>query len=77
VVAIFAGVNGYLDEIPVNDVPRFQDELRENLKAESSILESLRESGELSDETEEKLRQELDRFKQGFNVQAEDALVTP
>jgi F-type H+-transporting ATPase subunit alpha len=77
VVAIFAGVNGYLDDIPVNDVPRFQDELRENLKAESSILESIRESGELADETEEKLRQELDRFKQGFNVQAEDALVTP
>jgi F-type H+-transporting ATPase subunit alpha len=76
VIAIYAGVNGYLDDIPVGDVPRFQDELREHLKAEGSILESIRESGELSDETVEKVRHELDRFKQGFNVQADDALVT-
>jgi F-type H+-transporting ATPase subunit alpha len=76
VIAIYAGVNGYLDDIPVGDVPRFQDELREHLKAEGSILESIRESGELSEETAKKLAQELDRFKQGFNVQADDALVT-
>jgi F-type H+-transporting ATPase subunit alpha len=77
VTAIYAGVNGHLDEIPVGDVPRFQDELREHLRAEKSILESIRESGELADETAQKLDGELKRFKQGFNVQAEDALVTP
>jgi F-type H+-transporting ATPase subunit alpha len=77
VTAIYAGVNGHLDDIPVNDVPRFQDELREHLRAERSILESIGESNDLSDETAQKLDQELERFKQGFNVQAEDALVTP
>jgi F-type H+-transporting ATPase subunit alpha len=75
VVAIYAGTNGYLDDIPVNDVPRFQDELREHLKAEGSILQAIREQGDLDDDTTEKLQQELDRFKQGFNVQADDALV--
>src|SRR5437763_14165930 len=39
VVALYAGVNGYLDDIPVEQVPRFQDELRESLRAERSILE--------------------------------------
>src|SRR5213082_1051601 len=39
VVAIFAGIHGYLDEIPTTQVPRFQDELREHLRAEGSILE--------------------------------------
>ena len=29
-VALYAGVNGYLDDIPTEDVPRFQDELRES-----------------------------------------------
>jgi F-type H+/Na+-transporting ATPase subunit alpha len=77
VAAIYAGVNGWLDDIPVGDVPRFQDELREHLRADKSILDSIRESGELSDETAGKLDEELKRFKQGFNVQAEDALVTP
>ena len=33
VVAIFAGINGYLDEVPVEQVPRFQDELREHMKS--------------------------------------------
>jgi F-type H+-transporting ATPase subunit alpha len=75
VVAIYAGTNGYLDDIPVNDVPRFQDELREHLKAEGSILQAIREQGDLNDDTTEKLQQELDRFNQGFNVQADDALV--
>ena len=39
------GVNGYLDEIPTEDVPRFQDELREHLRAEGSIYKTIREIG--------------------------------
>ena len=30
VVAIYAGINGYLDDVPVDQVPRFQEELREH-----------------------------------------------
>jgi F-type H+/Na+-transporting ATPase subunit alpha len=76
VTALYAGVNGYLDDIPVSQVPRFQDELREYLRADESTLEAIRESGDLSDETAEKLNQELDKFKQGFNVEREEALVS-
>jgi F-type H+-transporting ATPase subunit alpha len=76
VVAIYAGVNGHLDEIPVNDVPRFQEELREHTRADGTIYEAIRDEGELTDELTQKLDEELKRFKQGFNVQAEDALVT-
>jgi len=75
VVAIYAGTNGYLDDIPVNDVPRFQEELRENLRA-GGVYDEIRDKGELTDEIGQKLEQELARFKQGFNVQADDALVT-
>ena len=32
VVALYAGINGHLDEVPVAQVPRFQDELREHLR---------------------------------------------
>src|SRR5207237_6077603 len=38
VAAIYAGVNGYLDKVPVPQIPRFQDELREYLRSEGSIL---------------------------------------
>src|SRR5436309_4804003 len=37
VIALYVGINGRLDSIPVEDVPRFQDELREHLKAEGTI----------------------------------------
>jgi F-type H+/Na+-transporting ATPase subunit alpha len=76
VTAIYAGVNGYLDEIPVAQVPRFHDELREYLRTEESILKEIRETKDLSDETAEKLDAELKKFKQAFNVEAEEALVS-
>jgi F-type H+-transporting ATPase subunit alpha len=66
VTAIYAGVNGDLDDIPTPDVARFQAEFREHLRAEGSILKEIRETKELSDETEERLRQEIERFKNRF-----------
>jgi F-type H+-transporting ATPase subunit alpha len=75
VVAVFAGIHGYLDEIPTAQVPRFQDELREHVKTEESILGAIREQRELSDELTEKLHAELKRFAGMFNVQEETALV--
>jgi len=76
VTALYAGVNGFLDPIPVPQVPRFQDELREYLRTEGSILDEIKESGDLSDETAEKLDTELKKFQQSFNVEEEAALVT-
>jgi F-type H+/Na+-transporting ATPase subunit alpha len=75
VAALYAGVNGFLDKIPVPQVPRFQDELREHLRSEGSVLKEIRESGDLSDETAEKLDAELKKFMQMFNVEEEAALV--
>ena len=76
VVALFAGNEGYLDKIPVAQVPRFQDELREHLRAEGSIYKAIRETGDLTEETEKKLRAELDKFANSFNVEQEEALVS-
>ena len=66
VVALYAGVNGYLDDIPTSDVPRFQEELREDLRAEGSLYKTIRESGDLSDETAEKLNGEIEKVKGRF-----------
>jgi F-type H+-transporting ATPase subunit alpha len=71
VVAIFAGVNGYLDDVPTAQVPRFQDELREHMRTESSILAEIRDKKELSDELTEKLNAELKRFAGMFNIAEE------
>jgi F-type H+/Na+-transporting ATPase subunit alpha len=71
VAAIYAGNEGYLDDIPTAQVQRFQEELREHLRAEESVYKSIRESGELSDEVAEKLNGEIGKFKNSFNVEDE------
>jgi len=76
VVALFAGNEGYLDQIPVPQIARFQDELREHMRSEGSIYKAIRETGELSDDTEKQLRAELDKFANTFNVEQEEALVS-
>jgi F-type H+/Na+-transporting ATPase subunit alpha len=75
VVALYAGVNGWLDDIPTEQVPRFHDELREHMRAEGSILQTIRESGDLDDETTKKLDAELEKFKKAFNIETEESLV--
>ena len=66
VVAIYAGIHGFLDDIPVTDVPRFQDELRERLRTDGSIYEPIRETGDLTDEIAEKLNAEIKRAVEAF-----------
>ncbi|HEY7018226.1 MAG TPA: F0F1 ATP synthase subunit alpha, partial [Gaiellaceae bacterium] len=73
VAAVYAGVNGYLDEIPVGDVPRYLQEMRDQLKADDAVLKEIRETGDLSDEVREKLEQELQRFSKGFKATEETA----
>jgi F-type H+/Na+-transporting ATPase subunit alpha len=76
VVALFAGNEGFLDEVPVAQVPRFQDELREHLRSEGTILKAIRETGDVSDETDKKLREAIDSFSNTFNVEQDEALVS-
>ncbi|MGZ8702711.1 MAG: F0F1 ATP synthase subunit alpha, partial [Gaiellaceae bacterium] len=71
VVAIYAGINGHLDKIPVDQVPRFHEELREHLRTEGSILKEIRDGGDLPDELAAKLDAELKQFLQRFGVEEE------
>jgi F-type H+-transporting ATPase subunit alpha len=71
VVAIFAGIQGYLDDIPPAQVPRFQEELRELLRTESSVYAGIRESGDLPDEAQQVAKAEIEKFKETFAVHEE------
>jgi F-type H+-transporting ATPase subunit alpha len=74
VVAIYAGINGWLDKVPVAQVPRFHDELREHLRTEKTVLEAIRSTGDISEETEEKLKKELEHFQGVFSIEEEKGL---
>jgi F-type H+-transporting ATPase subunit alpha len=72
VVALYAGINGYLDDVPTDQVPRFQDELREYLKTEKTILGEISETGDLPDELAERLSGAIEKFKETFAVADEE-----
>jgi F-type H+/Na+-transporting ATPase subunit alpha len=68
VVSIWAGTNGKLDEVPVEDILRFESELLDHLRRNTDVLDVLRETNALSDETAEKLESEVDKFKLEFET---------
>jgi F-type H+-transporting ATPase subunit alpha len=68
VVSIWAGTNGKLDEVPVQDVLRFERELLDYLGRSTDVLTTLRETNVLSDETVSALDAAVDKFKLEFQT---------
>lgn len=65
VVVIFAGVNGYLDEIPVGDIRRFEQEFVSYLESRhQGLLDDIRTKKVLDDGMKEKLTEVINTFKQ-------------
>jgi F-type H+-transporting ATPase subunit alpha len=66
---IFAGAKGFLDDVAVNEVTKFEAELYPFLEAKyPEILESIRTKQKIDDETTESLNKALDEFKTVFGV---------
>jgi F-type H+/Na+-transporting ATPase subunit alpha len=67
VVAIFAGVRGYLDKLPVSDVGRFEASLLNEVRAKhGDILKVIATEKQITPATEEKLKAFLDAFTKTF-----------
>jgi F-type H+-transporting ATPase subunit alpha len=53
VVSIYAGTHGYLDDVPLADVRRFESDLLEFFRSQhSAVLDGIRSSGKIDDEGE-------------------------
>ena len=67
VVLLYAGVNGYMDTIEVNQISDFENQLMDSIKKDySNILDDIKSSNTLSDESEELLKKALDSFLDNF-----------
>jgi len=67
IALIFAGSQGFLDEIDIDRLSEFEEKLYDFLDAShSEILSNIRESGVISDEDSEKLKNALSDFVKGF-----------
>ena len=75
VVSIWAGTNGHLDEVPVEDINRFETEFLEHLKHKSSILTTLAQTNVMDDDTAEALKTAIVDFKKGFFGEGDNLLV--
>jgi F-type H+-transporting ATPase subunit alpha len=66
IVSIYAGTKGFVDDVPVNDVQRFESELIEYMKSNhEDILSGIRDSKQLPDE--DTLNDAIDSFKSRFS----------
>src|SRR5256712_7501879 len=74
VAAIFAVTNGYLDPYGVDDARRFVNELLMYLDTRSAeVLTAIRDTGDLSAETESSLRGAIETFAQSFMATSHEA----
>ena len=71
VIAIFAGNEGFLDDLPLTSVVRFRAELLASLRASKpEILQTINTEKKLSDETKVALKEAIAAFKQSFDAAA-------
>ncbi|MET8332702.1 F0F1 ATP synthase subunit alpha [Streptosporangium canum] len=76
VVSIWAGTTGELDDVPVEDIRRFETDFLDYLSRESKgIFDSIRETKELSDDTVTALKDAITEFKKTFETSSGELLV--
>jgi F-type H+/Na+-transporting ATPase subunit alpha len=68
VVSVWAGLQGLMDEVPVDDVLRFEQEMLEYLRHHGDSLRNIRETKNFDDDTAAALREQIAEFKKGFQT---------
>jgi F-type H+-transporting ATPase subunit alpha len=68
VVSVWAGINGQFDDVPTDDVLRFEQELLEHLRRNGSVLQNIRETKQFDDDTAAALTSTIAEFKQSFQT---------
>ena len=73
---MWAGTSGLVDDVPLEDVRRFERDFLDHLRRDKSgILDGIRETGELSDDTVTALKDAISEFRRGFETSAGEQLV--
>ena len=72
VAVIYAGVNGYLDRMPLGSVREFEDKLLSTMRTKhSDVLDAIRSSNDLSKESEAKLKSVVEEVAKGYQTEAQ------
>ncbi len=74
-VSIWAGTAGLLDELPVEDILRFEQEFLDYVRRNSKALTTVRETQKLEDDTINELQKAMDQFKKMFQLHTGEPLI--
>jgi F-type H+/Na+-transporting ATPase subunit alpha len=75
VVSIWAGSNGYLDDVPLEDIARFEHDFLDYLKrSHEGILTAIRETKTLSEDTVTALKDAVEDFRKSFETSSGELL---
>jgi F-type H+-transporting ATPase subunit alpha len=74
IVSVFAGTQGFLDDLPVAQVRPFETALLEHMHAsQAALLDGIRKSGKLDDAGLAALKDAVAKFKETYKVEAAPA----
>ncbi|WP_283137271.1 F0F1 ATP synthase subunit alpha [Rhizohabitans arisaemae] len=77
VVSVWAGTTGQLDDVPLEDIRRFEAEFLDYVGREyKGVLDSIRELKDLGDDTVTTLKDAITEFKKGFETSAGELLIS-
>jgi F-type H+-transporting ATPase subunit alpha len=77
VVSIWAGTTGQLDDVPVEDIRRFEAEFLDYMRRNhGGLMTSIRETNVLTDDNVTTLKEAIDRFRRTFEVTGGQLLVS-
>jgi F-type H+-transporting ATPase subunit alpha len=75
-VSIWAGTTGKLDDVPIEDIRRFESELIDYLHREKKgLIDSIAETKDLADDAVSSLEESVDAFKRQFETSSGELLV--
>ena len=76
VVSIWAGTNGHLDDVPVNDIRRFEGEFLDFVaRSHGNVFDAIVQTGKLGDDVISELETSIKEFKQQFRTGEGGSLV--
>ena len=77
VIAVWAGTSGYLDDVPIEDIGRFEDEFLDRVqRSHSGIYDTIRETGAVSEDTITALKDAIEDFRRSFETTSSGLLVS-
>ncbi len=68
VISVWAGTTGKLDNVPVDDVSRFESEMLEYISTHTDVLSGIRDTGKFPDEAQEAAARAIEEVKESFRT---------